>query len=82
MSHVASVPKYHFNVKNESDIYVDNEGMNLPNLDAAYAEALRMARELITEVPEFGTCTFIQVTDRTGKTVLTVRFSEATGPLH
>jgi hypothetical protein len=56
--------------------------MDLPDLEAAHAEALRTASELLGEVPGFGPQTMIEVTDEAGRMVLTVPFSEATGPKH
>ncbi len=76
------MPRYYFHVRNGPSVDQDHDGMDLPDLEAAHAEALRTASELLGEVPGFGPQTMIEVTDEAGRMVLTVPFSEATGPKH
>jgi len=76
------MPRFYFHVRNGPDIYEDHDGIDLPGSWAAYAEALRLATELLGDVPEFGPDTIIEIADETGQTVLTVPFSEAIGPTH
>jgi hypothetical protein len=41
------MPKYYFNIADESGFIRDEEGMDLPNLAAAQSEAEESARELL-----------------------------------
>jgi hypothetical protein len=73
------MPRYFFNVHDSRD-YPDNEGMELPDLAAVRAEAIRSSGEMLREskdVADFwsGDDWTMNVTDEAGKTVLTLRFS-------
>jgi len=76
------VPLYYFHIRNGSALERDPEGMKLPDLESAHAEALVVSRELAGAIPEFNKDTLIEIADETGRTVLLVPFSEAAGPIH
>jgi hypothetical protein len=63
------------------DRYIrDLEGANFPDVDAARAEAIEAARELISEESLKGKIdltTLVEIVDETGATVLVVPFSTA-----
>jgi len=73
------VPRYFFHVRDGRD-FPDDEGSEFPDLDAARAEAIRASGEMLRG--NNGTAEFwsgddwtMNVTDGTGKAVLTLRFS-------
>lgn len=76
------MPLYYFHIRNGCDLERDPEGMELPDLDSAHAEALIVARELVDAVPEFNKDTLIEIVDETGRTLLCVPFADAAGPIH
>jgi hypothetical protein len=45
------MPRYFFHVQDSSTV-LDNEGLELPNLDAAREEAIRACGEIVRELPE------------------------------
>ena len=51
-----------------------------PDLDAALAEAVKVARELVNEVDDLGRDAVIEIADESGETILTVAFSDVVGP--
>jgi hypothetical protein len=73
------VKRYFFNFRKGDEFSCDHVGMDLPNLDAARAEAIHAWRELIFvaastgEVPD--DCE-IQITDEKGETVLGIPLGE------
>jgi hypothetical protein len=76
------MPRFFFNVVN-GDLEADKLGAELPDPKAARDEAVRTARELIAEgVSMHGEWHHwkVVVTDETGRTVMTVPFSEAARP--
>ncbi len=75
------MPRYYFHIRNGLDFEEDPAGLDLPDLDAAHAEALIVAHELATVVPEYSSDTIIEIADETGQTLLLVPFSDAIGPL-
>jgi len=73
------VPRYFFNVYDDV-IAEDEEGVELPNLAAANLQALRGARDLISEQVKHGYMVlshWIEVIDEHGEKVLTVTFRDA-----
>jgi hypothetical protein len=73
------VPRFFFNVYDDV-IAEDEEGVELPNLAAANLQALRGARDLISEQVKHGYMVlshWIEVFDEHGEKVLTVTFREA-----
>ncbi|CAA9545068.1 MAG: hypothetical protein AVDCRST_MAG23-2458 [uncultured Sphingosinicella sp.] len=73
------MPRFFFNVYDDI-IAEDEEGVELPNLDAARLQALRGARDLIAEQVRHGYIMlshWIDVMDEHGAKVLTLTFGEA-----
>jgi hypothetical protein len=48
------MPKFYFHVRNGSELIEDPEGMELPNVVAARAEAIQAARDILAEKVRFG----------------------------
>jgi hypothetical protein len=80
------MPRYYLHLRDSDGLGEDPEGIELPDVDAAYAEALRVAREmrlLWADMPlEARKELAFEIADETGNTLLTVPFSEAEGLLH
>lgn len=74
------LPRYFFHVHNHIDAE-DDEGLALPNLEAARAEAIRGARDLMaTEIVESGQIYlshWIEVLSEHGQQLLAVRFGDS-----
>ncbi|GEO19294.1 hypothetical protein MAE02_69900 [Microvirga aerophila] len=68
------MPLYYLHIRNRNELEVDPDGMELPDIDAAMAEALKVARELTAEIPEYDASTVIEIADGDGQTILTVPF--------
>ena len=60
---------YYFHVRTQSGLVEDEEGIDLPHLDAVRGEALVSAHEFLAEAEWSGPLTF-EVTDARGETVL------------
>lgn len=77
------MPRYFFNVRRDGRIAADPEGMELPSSQDAAAEALRNARDLMSELLKgdaaLGLDDSIHVTDEDGIVICTVTFKEALG---
>jgi len=71
------MPLYYLHIRNRDKLEVDPDGTELPDLDAAFAEALKVARELVGEVDDLGRDAVIEIADRSGETILAVPFSDA-----
>jgi hypothetical protein len=71
------MPMYYLHIRNGDKLELDPDGTELPGTDTALAEALKVARELAAEIPEYDGSTVMEVTDGDGQTVLTVPFSDA-----
>jgi hypothetical protein len=72
------MPRYHFNVHNDIEAR-DEEGQELPDLEAARREAIRGVRSLAAEQVQEGRLNFdhsVEVVEG-GQTVFTVTFREA-----
>ena len=73
------MPRYYFHVRAGSDLTRDPEDSDLPDIDAAPKQAVRMACRAWSERPPESTDnndTF-EIADEAGHIVLTVPFSEA-----
>jgi len=65
------MPRYFFHLRDDDQVYVDGEGMDLPDLHAALEEVFRAARELGLDPPGRDSQAFL-VADSTGRTLLVV----------
>ena len=74
------MPLYYLHIRNGDKLEVDPDGTELPDLEAAFAEAVTVARELVDEVDDLGRDAAIEITDGAGDTVLTVPFSDTLRP--
>ena len=78
------MPRYFLSLRYKdgpNGLAVDEEGDELPNLDALRVHVVETARDLmhkihIGAIPDWSRCTF-EVTDETGQRVLTLPFAEA-----
>jgi hypothetical protein len=68
-----TMPRYFFNIRDGYDVDEDEEGVELPDLDAAKAEALATVEELRDELADAGNIE-LEITDETGRRLLTVPF--------
>ena len=68
-----TMPRYFFNIRDGHDVDEDEEGVELPDLDAAKAEALATVEELRDELADAGNIE-LEITDETGRRLLTVPF--------
>ena len=70
------MPRYLFHVHDERDI-PDEDGADLPDLQAVQAEAIRAAGEMLRDIDGAftGEEWRMDVTDEAGRPVLTLRFS-------
>jgi hypothetical protein len=74
---LAMMPLYYLHIRNSDKLEIDPDGTELPDLDAAVVEALKVARELVGEVDDLGRDAVIEIADGSGETILTVPFSDA-----
>ena len=73
------MPLYYFHIYN-TDITIDEEGQELPDLDAARATAVSGARDLICQDVRNGEVTLshrIEVADADNNSLFTVTYGEA-----
>jgi hypothetical protein len=76
------MPLYYLHIRTGSKLEVDPEGVELPSLAAALAEARRVARELLGEVSNLSQDAVIEVADEAGQVVQTVPLADPTHPKH
>ena len=77
------MPRYFFNVSLEDNLLTDSEGQELPDPDAAWEAARRMAGDLMRvelDRPMRWQDCFFEVKDAAGETVLEFPFLEAVKP--
>jgi hypothetical protein len=67
------MPRFFFNIRDGHDFDEDDEGVELPDVDAARAEALATVEELRGELPDAGNIE-LEITDESGRRLLTVPF--------
>jgi hypothetical protein len=73
------MPRYYFHVREGSSLTRDPDGAELPDIDAARKQAVKMACRAWSEQPpeaQDNDETF-EITDQSGEVVLRVPFSEA-----
>jgi hypothetical protein len=69
------MPLYFFHIRDRDDLHEDEEGVDLPDLQAVLEEALRADRELAVESAGLYGLEF-EITDSSGRTVLKVPIQE------
>lgn len=70
------MPRYFFNLRDGYDVDEDDEGVELPDLEAARAEALATVEELREELAATEAAGIqLEITDDTGRRLLTVPFA-------
>lgn len=77
--HFRCMPRYYFDLRNDVDVD-DEEGRELPDMEAVRAAALAEAREMIAESVHTGRLHLghrIQVRDEFGTVVHITRFADA-----
>lgn len=76
------MPRYHFNLHNGLGSVPDEQGRELPDLEAARDEALKAARSIIADEVLQGRLDLsgrLEVTDSVGVLLVTLSFGEAVG---
>lgn len=73
------MPRFYFNVRDGRDFDEDEEGVELPDLEAARAEAFATVEELRDELGPDAARIELEITDDTGRRVLTVPFARSGG---
>lgn len=68
------MPRYYFNVRDGFDLDEDDEGVELPDIESARAEALATVEELREELGADAAGIELEVTDEEGRRLLTVPF--------
>jgi hypothetical protein len=68
-----TMPRYFFNIRDGYDVDEDEEGIELPDFEAARAEALATVEELRDELADAGNIE-LEITDEEGRRLLTVPF--------
>jgi hypothetical protein len=67
---------YHFNIRDGSKVAMDEEGMDLPSLDAAIREAETSGRELLADMVREGTPLdgqAVEITNEAGTVLKSIR---------
>ena len=67
------MPRFFFNIRDGYDLDEDDEGIELPDLDAARAEALATVEELRDQLMDAGNIE-LEIADEAGRRLLTVPF--------
>lgn len=67
------MPRYFFNIRDGHDLDEDDEGVELPDIEAARAEALATVEELRDQLTDAGNIE-LEITDDTGRRLITVPF--------
>ena len=74
------MPLYYLHIRNGNKLEVDPDGTELPDLETAFEEARKVARELVGEVADSRQDSIIEIADGSGETILTVAFSDTVRP--
>jgi uncharacterized protein DUF6894 len=65
--------RYYFNVRTDSELIVDDEGIDLPDLDGVAEEAIQAAQDMLADRVKHGERVddgVFEVLDRSGATVM------------
>ena len=73
------MPVYQFHIRNNHSLVVDEDGINLPDVEAAAREAIHSAHEFFAEV-SWPTDMVFEVTDEAGRLVFTYPISAHHAP--
>jgi len=79
-AHFADMTMFFFHARNATGLVEDPEGLDLADLDAARAEAIRSIRSILSDEVGRGRCDLrdhIDIADADGTSVMVVRFDEA-----
>jgi hypothetical protein len=68
------MPRYFFNIREGFDVDEDEEGVELPDLEAARTEAFATVEELRHELGADAQGIELEITDESGRRLLTVPF--------
>ena len=68
------MPRFFFNIRDGYDLDEDDEGVELPDLEAARAEAQATVEELRDELGADGSTIQLEVADEAGRRLFTVSF--------
>lgn len=74
------MPRFYLHIRDGGRLIADPDGSDLPDLDAARAEALASAREILAEKVKVGGVLNgqrIEITDAAGAVLATVPFRDA-----
>jgi len=74
------MPLHFLPIRNGDKLEADPDGIELPDLDAALAEAVKVSRKLLDEVADLGRDAIIEIADGSGEVIVTVPFSDAIQP--
>ena len=69
------MPRFYFHVRDGFEVDEDDEGVELPDFEAARAEALATVEELREELAGDAAGIELEITDDTGRRLLTVPFA-------
>jgi hypothetical protein len=72
------MPRYYFHIRDGFDLDEDDEGVELPDIDAARAEALATVEELRDELQDAGNIE-LEIADESGRRLLSVPFRHQRG---
>ena len=72
------MPRYFFHLRDGFDLDEDDEGVELPDFEAARAEAFATVAELRDELRDAGNIE-LEIADETGRRLLTVPFRDQRG---
>jgi hypothetical protein len=70
---------FYFNVRSGENFDVDDEGIDLPSVEAARSEATKSAREMVAELVLYDQRIDelrFEITDETGNLIMTVPFRD------
>jgi hypothetical protein len=78
------MPRYWFNVRDGDELFLDDEeGCDLPNLQAVRIDAVEAAQQILSAAASTGTAASlrmqIEVVDEAGDTILIMPVGHATG---
>ena len=72
------MPRYFFHIRDGFDLDEDDEGVELPDIEAARAEALATVEELRNELRDAGNIE-LEIADESGRRLLSVPFRNQRG---